>query len=308
MAGCEDGIDMMRRLRSLAFVPLLLVVAAAHAQSNYPYLEAFQGLYVGNGNDGAFVNIDGNGTANGPTDPYVAHASFTGMDSLGATQMMTVDGTAYSSSSYGRIHVFGEGTVSNSYYNAANAPYYDGTGDPNPNGSPDQIAVHGNAGWGDSFTYTGFQGTGYKINYYFRLDGSVSGDVQAGLNFSTSALTDDPNGGFYAPRTNEGNALWVTPSYDVVWGTATTVDVDFFAGLTTYVSQYADGSSISGVADYSNTLVLENIVITKDGLPVSGWSMSSASNTAYIQPVPEPASLAALGVGALALIRRRRRV
>ena len=37
------------------------------------------------------------------------------------------------------------------------------------------------------------------------------------------------------------------------------------------------------------------------------WTVTSASGTIYPQAVPEPASLAALGFGAFALLRRRRK-
>ena len=219
---------------------------------------------------------------------------------------MTVDGTAYSSAGYGHIHVYGSGTVTNSYYNPVNQPYVDQNNNVNPNGSPDLIAVHGNAGWNDTFTYTGLQGTDYKVNYYFALQGTATSDVEAGLNFSTS----DPNGPSYNPRTSQGTALWITPDYQVDWGTPFNLSADFYGGMTTYVSQKADGSAYTATGNYADTLDLTGIrIVDANGTPVSGWSLTSASGTQYplAPPVPEPGSFALLfGVASLGALSGRR--
>lgn len=290
---------MNRLTRPFLFFPLLAFAAAAHAQS----LEAFQGLYAQDAS-GDFVGTDGNGSANDASDPFTVSRDFTGMDGNGVTQTMNVTGSAYSSSTYGALHLFGAGTVTNSYYNAANPSVINGDGSFNPDGSPELIGLHGNAGWSDSITYTGFQGTGYKVDYYYRLEGTTSGDTEAGLNFSS-------NGGYYGPRTTRGNELWVTPDFDVAWGVPSDFSVDMYAGLSTHLSQHTDGSTISGYADYSDTLILEGAVIKDpNGNVVNGWSVATASGVSYIKPLPtpEPASLAAVGVGTLALIRRRRKM
>jgi hypothetical protein len=202
------------------------------------------------------------------------------------------------------------GTVTNSYYNPANQPYTDQNGNVNVNGSPDLLAVHGNAGWNDTFTYTGLQGTGYKVNYYFALHGTATGDVEAGLNFSTS----DPNGPSYNPRTSQGSALWITPFYQVDWGTPFNASADFYGGMTTYVSLKADGRTYTATGDYANTLDLTGIqVVDSNDQPVSGWSLTSASGTQFPlgSPVPEPGSLALLfgvaSLGTLSSLHRRRK-
>jgi hypothetical protein len=71
-------------------------------------------------------------------------------------------------------------------------------------------------------------------------------------------------------------------------------------------------SGVSGVStsaiDFTNTVTWNGInqVLDNNGNPVAGWSMTSASGTNWAGPVPEPASFAALGLGAATLLRRRR--
>ena len=296
----------------LALTALFVSAGApqACAQST-PSLEAFQGIYAGN--FGNFTGITGNGGPNDASNPFHDTVTFTGNDRNGDLQQMTLTGTAYSSAEFGKIHVYGSGTVTNSYYNPTNAPYTDQNGNVNVNGSPDLLAVHGNAGWSDSFTYTGLQGTGYKVNYYFALEGTATGDVEAGLNFSTS----DPGGLPYNPRTNQGSALWITPFYQVDWGAPFDVSADFYGGMTTYVSQKPDGSSYSATGNYADTLTLAGMeVVDANGNPVTGWSMTSASGTLYplAPPTPEPGALALFGslvslgtLGGVRRLRRRRR-
>jgi len=290
----------------LALVTLFSAVSSSPARAqNPPSLEAFQGIYAGN--FGGFAGITGNGGPNSASNPFHDTVTFTGNDRNGDLQQMTVDGTAYSSAGYGHMHVYGSGTVTNSYYNPTNQPFTDAQGNVNPGGSPDLIAVHGNAGWTDTFTYTGLQGTGYKVNYYFNLVGTATGDTEAGLNFSTS----DPNGPSYNPRTSQGSALWITPFYQVDWNVPFDVFADFYGGMTTYVSQKPDGSTYTATGNYADTLTLSGIqIVDANDNPVSGWSLTSASGTQYplVTATPEPGSLALLfsvaSLGTLTGIRR----
>ena len=291
----------------LFWLPLLTAAATPGAHAQGSSLEAFQGIYVGN--YGYFTSVAGNGSANDASDPFQSSVSFTGNDRSGNLQTMTVAGTAYSSATYGQMHVYGSGTVTNSYYNASNTPYIDTSGNVNPAGSPDLVSVHGNAGWSDTFTYTGLQGTGYKVNYYFALEGTATSDVEAGLNFTTS----DPSAPSYNPRTSNGSALWITPAYQVNWGDPFTVSTDFYGGMTSYVSQHPDGSTYTATGDFSDTLTMVGMqIVDANGDPVTGWSMTSDSGTLYplTAPTPEPGSVALLmgigSAGVLSCFRRRR--
>ena len=287
-------------LRRGAGLALLTAAAvSAHAQS----LEAFQGVYPQN--NGVWTGLDGHGGANGPSNPYTWSRDFTGLDQNGDERTMSISGSAYSSASYGKMHVYGSGSVTNALYNASNPVMVDSSGNIHEDGIPDFIGIHGNAGWSDTLTYSGLGGPGYYVNYFFRLEGTVSGasDIEAGLNF----WTDIPGSPSYNPRTNKSHELWVTPNYDVTWGVTNTVNADFYAGLSTYLSSHSAGDSYTATADYGNTVTLVGIVMhDSTGKVVDGWSVNSGSGTQYAA-VPEPASCLALTAGIAGLLARRRR-
>lgn len=281
---------------------VLALPAPSMAQTTF----AFQGIYAGNNEN--FVGDPFNGGPTNAANPFTGSKSWTGLASDGATQQtMTVSGSAFSYADYGQAHVAASATVTNPYYNPANAPYFDGA-TVNEDGSPDLIALHGNAGWTDTFTYTGTQLSGYRVNYYFLLTGSASGDVEAGLNFHAS---DSPD--YESFRTSGGSALWITEWHDVVWDVPFDISVDFFGGMTTHVSQRPEGQTIAGSGDWSHTLTLAGInMVDPNGNPYDGWALTTASGTQYprLAAVPEPGAAALLlgialpALGRLARLRR----
>lgn len=299
------------RKMTVSLGPLLLA-ATAQAQSPDAYTYAFQGIYASNGGStGPFTGVTGNNGSTTPGNPWTGSASFTGMDSRGNQQTMSINGTAYSSADYGVLHAYGGGTITNPYYNPANPAYVNSDWSVNPSGSPDTLSVHGNAGWVDKFTFVGLTGPSYYVNYIFQLEGNTQGDSAAGLNFTM----DGPGGGYYGPRTTQAGALWTTPDYQVTWGQDYGITADFFAGITSDVRQHPEGVDYSGYGDYYDTLKLVGIEV-KDGQGniATGWSLITASGTQYplIQSnaVPEPGVLSLLFSGALVgagfLARRRR--
>ena len=181
----------------------LVAASGAQAQSP-PYLEAFQGIYAENqGPTGPFAFVTGNGSANSALNPFTGSASFSGLDSQGNPQTMSITGSAYSYADYGHVHAYGTGTITNPYYNAANPAYVNNDGSVNLNGSPDTLSVHGNAGWADTFTYMGLQGTGYKVDYYFQLVRKRLGGRRSGAEFQhqrseRAFLQSTHHGGFRA--------------------------------------------------------------------------------------------------------------
>lgn len=286
----------------LAFAP------AAHAQ----YVYAFQGIYAANGGStGPYTGVTGNSGMNDASSAWSSSASFTGLDGSGVQQTMTISGTAYSSADYGQIHVYGGGTITNPYYNAANAAYVNPDWTVNPDGSPDTLSIHGNAGWGDTFTFTGLTGPGYYVNYLFQLEGTTEGDAAAGLNFAM----DGPGGGYYGPRSTTAGQFWSTPDYQLTWGNDYGITVDFFGGITSDVRDHPEGVDYSGYGNFADTLTLVGIEVKDaNGSLASGWSLQTASGTRYNliegpAAVPEPGAMALLigaGMAGVGFMRRRK--
>jgi hypothetical protein len=297
---------MNQRLKQIFLGSTVVGFAGLNALSSATGTFAFQGLYAGNGN--AFTSISSNfGPTNSGSAFTVSH-DFTGRDKLGRTQTMNISGSAWSNTDGTKIHLFGQGTITNTYYNSSNTPYFDGTLD--PDGSPDLLAINGNAGFNDELTYVGLAGSGYKANFYYYLDGTVSGDTEAGLNFYTNQSGETFNPRVYHSGSQEFNAItWVTPYFDIQPGNTMIINSDFYAGFNTRVSNYADGTTYSGTADYGHTLELVGMtVVDSNNNLVSGWSVSSASGTVYpTGAVPEPATMSVIGMGMVVLLRRRKK-
>jgi hypothetical protein len=218
---------------------------------------------------------------------------------MGVQQTMTFYATAYSSSTYGYATAYGAGTVLNPYYNAGNTPLFDGT-TYDPNGSPDSLSSHGNAGWSDTLTFSGLS-AGDAVSFTFNLQGSGSGPIAAGLNFST-----DSGGGTYDGfSTTSPNETWITAYHPLNAGGEIGINVDYYAGLTSYTSLMPEGVDYSGWL--LSHLALNGISVEDaNGNLVSGWSVSAASGASYPFATPEPSGFLAVGAGMVWVFGRRR--
>ncbi|MFQ3588043.1 MAG: PEP-CTERM sorting domain-containing protein [Fimbriimonadaceae bacterium] len=139
-----------------------------------------------------------------------------------------------------------------------------------------------------------------------REGGSYAGVSLAGLQPRNVAL-NDAGGLVHTWGNTSQQHLFFTPTGDLaaglrVIGTGDEVDLDGDGIADAVVSAIRNLSTSS-----SHTIWLNNdgnVVFTATLDPIGG---GAAFDAILMTPVPEPATLAALGLGALALVRRRRR-
>ncbi len=231
-----------------------------------------------------------------------ASRQFTGKNRSGQTQTMTFDGICQTKSEFGRLHSYTAGTLTNNYYNENNALYNDGT-TVNPNGSPDSFASLGFATFDDTLQFGGSLQAGYKARYYFHLSGIVSG--VGTLADLAVKIAGDPDESFFEWGTGNISTTWVTQSHEINGITPQPIHVQFSTQFVANCFDLDDGATVTGSANYQSTLTLSRIeVVDANDNPVSGWTVASESGTSY-PTVPEPSSLAVIGLGVLALRRKR---
>jgi hypothetical protein len=267
---------------------------------------------VGVADMGSVAALDAHSVNDNSTVSAAATHDFTGLDRAGNTQTMTFTGNTVATADYGSLHCYTSGSLTNSYYSAANPSYSDINGNViNPAGSPGALVSLGFATFNDTLQYGGALQSGYKAKYIFHVDGTNSGTgALADLGVTVDA---NPSEAFFAGDIGPFAADWVTQEYAINGVTPQQINVQFSDQVVFDTVALTDGQNYTGVSDFSSTLKLTGIeVVDADGNPVSGWTVTSASGTRYplAAATPEPgvtALLLSLGLPASFLALRRRR-
>lgn len=234
----------------------------------------------------------------------IVDQSFTGLDRSNAQQTMRFTGETRSSANFGRLHVYSQATVENSFYNDNNPVYWNSDTDvTDPNGVPDTMVSLGFAGFNDTLQFGGQLQAGYRARYVFHVDGF---NIGQGTLADMSVTIAGNNEVFFAFNQGYNNEIWATQSYEINGITPQEIAVQFSTQVVNDAWLYDDAITFSGLSDFSSTLVLDHIeVVDANGdLVTSGVTLSSASGTTY-NMVPEPGSMLALSLGAVALLKRR---
>ena len=210
---------------------------------------------------------------------------------LGGTNSVTDDSTVTRSDTIGALA--GSGSA-RSEYGALHATAYGIN-----SGGTDFAYTQGFASSSDLLTIAGGVGDDYYL-----VDYLVSGIVSS---TGTASVRAD----LLWPNLPNGTGGLTTGTYTVAgvfpvkftYGVAFSFGTELYAGVT-----FNAGRVGEGWADFNRTATLSAIhIVDKNGNVVGPRAVSAASGHVYPQPVPEPASLAALGLGAAALLRGQRR-
>jgi len=232
------------------------------------------------------------------------NTSFTGLDGNNVQQTMNFTAINQAQSNFGQLHLYAGGSVTNSYYNAANPYFYNSnTNDFNPMGTPDTMCSLGFAGFNDTLHFGGALQAGYKARYLFHVDGTNSG-------YGVMADIAGHDESFFAVDPGFIDTVWATQAYDINGIDPQEIHVQFSNQFVVDTYNVADGSNLVGYSDFSSTLTLAGIeVLDANGNQVTGWTLESESGTVYngIGSVPEPGSMLVIAVGAIGFLARKRR-
>ena len=253
----------------------------------------------------------------------VNNLSYTGLDSKGHTQTMTFSGNAHSNAGYGNLHSYATASLTNPYYNSANANYIDDNGDiANPNGSPSNVTSLATSIFEETLQYGGVLQSGYRARFIYHIHGFNTGSI--GNEFGVlDVLGVDVDGsqldiiGINDPfPTPEFAFDWATKGISLNGTTPQTLRVQLDTQVNFVTSGLIEGQNYAGTSDLGATVTLTGIeLIDINGNLASGWTVTSGSGTVYnaIQgrptAVPEPGSIALLvcsgASGGMMFLRRR---
>jgi hypothetical protein len=233
--------------------------------------------------------------------PVIASGSaeFVGPDRNGDERTTTFGGTATANASYGMLKTSLTASLTNTFYNPANAG----------NDIPHIYVGAGQATFSDTLRFVGtFMLPTFKVRYTYFVHGTLTGSAYASLGVN---IGSDPRDGLFL-QSGDGPQIaqyWSTALHELNPMLTHDLQTNFLSGFQQDTKFLADGSNRSGTAEFSSTITLSNIeVFDQNNNPFYDFTIESGSGTIYpaANAVPEPATCAALTLGVLACLRKRR--
>lgn len=296
----------MNRFASILFTSFVLSAASfAQTQISSIQLRASNTDFPLSGGGLVFPTLDSYVDEDGGEVSDNFSWDWSGNDRNGNWRTMEFSGAAMAQGGYGAMHTYASGSLLNSFYNENNTPFHNSqTGETDwENGVPDVISLEAYAGWTDQLQVGG-TANNYYSTWIFNVNGINTGEEA--FAFIRIRIGNNPSDSFYYFNPGSVNEQIRLSQY-IVGGTPEDIEFELYSIFQPSTQYFDDGETITGASDFGHTVTLEGIEFrdAPGGNLITGLELESASGYQY-EVVPEPASLAALGLGALALLRKRR--
>lgn len=264
--------------------------------SNMDYAVSGGGLY--------FAIIDEMEANDGTSVSGTFESEWSGLNRNWDNATMYFSGEAWAHGAYGTLKTYSSGGLYGSFYNEDNDPFMNSqTGFFDPNGVPDVVDLYAQAGWSDKLR-VGSTATNYYSTWIFDVSGINAGEESFG--YLTVRIGNNPAVPFYFGLGSTNERLRV--SQYIVGGVQEDITFNLYSFFQPTTQYFDDGVDIIGSSDFGHTVTLEGIELRNEpgGDLLSGIDLVSASGYQY-ELVPETATLGALGLGVVALLRKRRK-
>jgi hypothetical protein len=222
---------------------------------------------------------------------------------MSATALTTLTKTASASNDRGNARA--SFTSAFGVLRGQTSAHTNGTGPANSSASGTFFSFNNQVGAGffDTFTMAGVGPVVLRINYSFHainVDPNSSTVAESKLKLDTFSSTT-------TARVNLGQLVIDTAGEQTLTGSFEVSGVagtkfDFLAELSSFSAVSLENGVIGSLTASSDASSTALLTVTA----ISG-SYSTSSGATYAEPVPEPASLLALGLGAIALRRRSKK-
>lgn len=289
--------------------PLILIGIGLSSLASAQSLFSFATSSVGNewefGFNSGNIALDSSFSGAGNPVNTNTNKSFSGLDSNGQQQTMTLNSSAFASAQYGVLKSSAQATINNTFFDSGNPWYWNpNTSEIDENGVPDTFLIAGTSSYTDIFSYTGL-GPGFTVNFYYHVDGTLTGDTA----YNTLRVTNNGVTEFFDVEADENglvNQTFITQKYAPNANSQITHTTSLTSGISARVYEMDEGLNLVGESNFANTVSLVGMVAyDASGNVASGWSFTAGSGATY--PVPEPATMSLLALGALAALKRRKK-